>query len=197
MTIRNSDGSVYKLRGPNKLTTLHQRWDYSKVEFINFGWEDSSLTNKETIRNKPFYNSSWEIIEVSKSSFTHSSDLKINISGSCAIGNQKPTLPEELRKHKKVFLCQETSAVSRQDTLYGTSYRETIYGSTFSLEGIIFEYSDLNMSFWGTKEVKIGTVLFPKDGNKRWWKSIRCYSKSGGFVIECIPSDYSPDLSEI
>jgi len=40
MAIKNKDGSVYKLRGPNPLMKDQVDWDKKKMNLINMGWEE-------------------------------------------------------------------------------------------------------------------------------------------------------------
>jgi hypothetical protein len=45
MAIKNKDGSVYKLRGPNPLMKDQADWDKKKMNLINMGWEEEVVAD--------------------------------------------------------------------------------------------------------------------------------------------------------
>lgn len=47
MAIKDKDGNVYKLRGPNPLMKTQQEWDRAKLNFINMGRHDSEVVEDE------------------------------------------------------------------------------------------------------------------------------------------------------
>lgn len=45
MAVKNKDGSVYKLRGPNPLMKDQADWDKKKMKLINMGWEEEVVAD--------------------------------------------------------------------------------------------------------------------------------------------------------
>jgi hypothetical protein len=46
MAIKDKDGGVYKLRGPNPLLKNQSEWDASKIRLINLGWKDEIIEDE-------------------------------------------------------------------------------------------------------------------------------------------------------
>jgi hypothetical protein len=56
MAIKDKNGNVYHLRGPNPLLKNQENWDKSKIKLINIGWTSEVIEDKrEAIEEIPPY----------------------------------------------------------------------------------------------------------------------------------------------
>jgi hypothetical protein len=192
MPIKNRDGTPYKFSSPNPLMKNQTGWS-RKGEFIlyNCTWDaDVYADPNMQVILKPKYEAppiqkkalpthpEEEVIvaeppqELEDSDFAHLRDQAIQIH----------CLPARYREHK--------------DALYGQRYKTIRYGNKFTFEGIIVAQEDLFMEFWTTvKEVTAGSVVFPMNRDKRWWRVDAITPKTGGLLIRGVLSDYQPDFS--
>ena len=52
MGIKDKDGNVYKLRGPNPIMNKQDQWDKSKIKLINAKWEDIIFEDEDNAIDK-------------------------------------------------------------------------------------------------------------------------------------------------
>src|SRR4051812_41372027 len=92
MTIKNRDGSVFKLRGPNPIMAQQSEWDRSKMRVLNLAWNSEVVEDK---RN-PIREMKKQVIDVAE-----------------VIGFEEPIKPEPKPKvvPAKNFIKEITSAI--------------------------------------------------------------------------------------
>ena len=199
MVIYNSQGDVYKLRGPNPLMIQQQDWDKSKVRFINMFHkaeivEDNKVPNVITLNPK----SALKATSVSAKQFL----------------DEIQTLPEPISvepkqepvdalqklfdaKGVKYFCAPVIGLKEHTDSLYGETYQTMQYGDKYLFDALIFDQTDLELKFWCIRPITVNSIVYRKvkEGGERWWRVVDVSPKEGGQIISAIPSEISPDFS--
>jgi hypothetical protein len=212
MVIKNKDGSVYKLQGPNPLMEDQAFWN---------SLENFTLHNTEW--KKTIFGDDGELIP-------RDNDFQVDNASPVAepeTEKPKPKPPEvklptpsvpkpveplnqaedELKenpknselptiKNKVIIHCLPASTKEHFDDFYGEHYNKISYGDKFSFEAVIVENEDLAMTFWTTTDaVSPGSIVYPQDREKRWWRVQTKIEKSGGYLIYSVASNVQPDFS--
>jgi hypothetical protein len=185
MPIKNRDGTPYKFSGPNPLMMNQTGWS-RKGQFIchNFAWEAEIYPDphaKTVIKPKTEPPPVQEKATASPEAVAESqNDTDFSFLREKAV--QMHCLPARYREHK--------------DALYGQRYKTIRYGNKFTFEAIIVDQEDFFIDFWTTvREVTAGSVIYPMNKDKRWWRVDTITPKTDGFLIRAILSDYQPDFS--
>lgn len=204
MTLRNKDGTIYKLVGPNPAMKDQNLWDEFKVH--NMQWEDEKA--EDTNKVNPIA-SDFDVRDTFLSALDKAkSDIKVV--------ETKPEIPEPVIERKpliqpdlqreeaeaaqediqKVFIHVLPAYLrERRDALYGDSYKTIQYGRPTSFEGVILQQTDLLIEVWtDTDKISAGSILYPKTGYKRWWRVQDKTQKGGGWVLVAVPSDHQPSF---
>lgn len=188
MTIKNRDGTPYRLQAPNPfLVQQNELWSDEKIAKYNFDWKKIT----EESQKEPVI-----IEEKSKDTVTEEKTEFVPV-------KEKPT--EKSKSQTKISLwmhCLPTIVSEHKDKFYNENIIRTNYGQKFDLETYLIEAGDLSLSFWTTKNLISGSVVFPfrwSDGQSyadyRWWKIIEAQEKEGGWIFDAIPSTLQPDFS--
>lgn len=203
MPIRDIDGKVLKLRGPNPIMKEQEIWDKSKISLINMHWESVVVEdNKKTVSTKvqEFYEQPEKqiipeepvqnvvVIPTPKKI----EEPKIEPPKEIPIPKVDSKVADIIEQRKRLYHC--LPAVTVKDDFYGTSRK--VYQQKFTFEGIALEEDNFKMTFWCEKQLEAGSVVYPVALTKRWWKVIANADKSGGYIMECITSDINPDFSD-
>ena len=182
MAIKNKDGSVYRLKGPNPIMQGQEVW----TDFVthNMKWaaeiqESELLPAPKITHEKTFFEELVETKEI----------LPKEESQEIAVAAESPT--ENLPK--TIIHCLPAIIKSRKDNLYDEEYKTIQYGQPFEFEAISVQEEDLFIQLW-TNATKVGqgAILYPKVGLKRWWRVQEVAEKDGGSLLTALPSDYHP-----
>jgi hypothetical protein len=212
MVIKNKDGSVYKLQGPNPLMEDQSFWnDLENFTLHNTEWKKTIFGDDGELipRNNDF--------QVDVASPVAEPDLekpKSNppevvlppmpdtpVETIKEVKNEPKEIPKDdnklpVIKNKVIIHCLPASTKEHFDDFYGEHYNKISYGDKFSFEAVIVENEDLAMTFWTTTDkVTPASVVYPQVGEKRWWRVQTKIEKSGGYLIYAIISDIQPDFS--
>jgi len=212
MVIKNKDGSVYKLKGPNPLMEDQAFWnDLENFTLHNTEWKKTVFGDDGELipRDSNFQvNSASPVVEpeIEKPKPKPPNEVKlppIHDSQVDAVelknepkekpknNNEFPTI-----KNKVVIHCLPALIKEHFDDFYGEHYNKISYGDKFSFEAVIVENEDLSMTFWTTtEEVTPASVIYPQVKEKRWWRVQTKIEKSGGYLIYAVVSDIQPDFS--
>lgn len=185
MPLKNKDGSLYRLRAPNPIMKNQDLWG-DKFVIHNMNWKkeiakdlNDKLQVATVIKKKTFLeeltDTKPEIKEVKK-------EIKPE--------PPKKTISQEIPKD--FIYCLPVIINKKEANFYGDQYQTIEYGKPFSFEGVIISKLDLTLSLWTTAEISEGSILFPKNNEKRWWKVQEKVEKTGGWILTSIPSDYQP-----
>jgi len=118
-------------------------------------------------------------------------------------------------KYKVLMHCLPAEKINYKDEFYGDSWSRVRYGVKFIFPSIIIENSDLVLQFWTSdpnQQIKESSIVFPfcyevynentssydrvPFDEHRWWKIIKKEEKTGGWLVEAIPSQETPDFSD-
>lgn len=189
MPIKDTDGNVVRLRGPNPLMKDQEVWDKSKLTLINMYWEPLIIEdNKKTVKDK---------VEAFREQPKQEVPVAVEVP-TVVIPEPKPkeVLSDKtallIEKHKVMFHCLPRKTVT--DELYGTTRQ--VYVNKFTFEGIIVKQEDLRMVFWSELLIEAGSIVYPMTSEKRWWKTTTIEEKSGGYMVDTIISDISPSFGD-
>lgn len=221
MAIKNKDGTVYKLKGPIPVMLDQERWDDFQIH--NFDWDtatekDDSNLNKHQSDFGDLKEGFVEELETTKPPMP---DIKIVESDSVSPveipEEPEPEMPDlsseivpepeegpppaEQRKlpsnlQRAFVYCLPATMTQKVDELYGDKYTTIKYQRAFSFEAVMVKNTDLVFQLWTTVDkITRGSVLYPKLGEKRWWRAEDIVPKSGGFLVTGVPSDHQPSFT--
>jgi hypothetical protein len=200
MPIKNKDGSVYKLRGPNPLMKTQKKWEKSDFKLHNFDWKSEAVENNEEINP---IDSDFEVNQETNVVVEPLPEPEPKIEPEenrpkVVTSIKKDALPpeEELSpamQNKIQAYC--LPALIHNDSLYGETRVGRKYGTKFTFEAILMEHNGFAMLFWSGIQMEKGSIIYPQIKEKRWWKIIASEEKAGGFIYQLIPSDVQPDFS--
>lgn len=210
MAIKNKDGTLYRLRGPNPLMGGQELWQDFKVHNMEFGNETQEDTTEVQAIASDFAVKESFVGELQdKPAPEIKVDERPTVSPTPKIepvrieARPAPVVVPDVTETQeaeeddgldKVFVhCLPASIRERKDGIYGDSYRTIQYGNPYSFEGVIVDQNDLTLRLWTTAEqTHQGSILFPKNGTRRWWRVQDRENKTGGWLITAHPSDYQP-----
>lgn len=182
MAIKNKDGSIYKLSGPNPLM---KEQNIENVPFLvhNFGQEE--ITEKDKNVELPVVLKPKEQIKEPKI------EPKLE---------QKPQPEPEPVKPKITinytqFACSPVILRKRNDDLYGETYSTIEYLQPIIFNGVVLDQSDFEFKFWAEQELTVGSILYPKTQEKRWWKIKAVQAEQKGWTYLCDISSSQPGFS--
>jgi hypothetical protein len=178
MALRNKDGSEYTLSKPNPVMASQELWDETSYVLHNkFGKlvEDRG-SEKSIIRVRE------PIIPQKPNEPTIVEAIKV------------PTAAEI--ENKIQVWCLPGFITEVVDPLYGEKYNKVSYGKKFVFEAILEDHNDLYIKMWvNTKSVTIGSILYPRISEKRWWRVKSILKEKEMFLITADAADYHPDFS--
>jgi len=210
MTLYNKDGSVYKLNGPNPMMKEQDFW--KEFSTHNLSWkpeihEDSGVRVLEPTKKAPSTTqgeSFIEELELSKEEFINfeSNDLEVEerLELTEGVENPKPVSRPKAPKQntssdgiKKTFVyCLPAVVSEKEDSLYGDVSVRVRYDKSTSFEAVILNQSDMKIEMWSEVLFREGSIIYPKNGDKRWWRIQSHYPKVGGYVMQSVPSQDQP-----
>lgn len=213
MTLYNKDGSIYKLSGPNPAMKDQSIW--TKFIVHNMKWkpeyrEDGTviLPLESDLSLEPRTQTEVFLDELSKTNSENKQSTETILQDK--IENQefsisnKVEIREDKAKRKiksndteieKTFIyCLPAQIKEKKDKLYGDVFKTIQYENPTSFEAVVLSQSDLNIEMWSDVFFNKETILYPKNGDKRWWKISEVVPKLGGWIITGIPSQDQPSF---
>ena len=196
MVLKNKDGSVYRLRGPNLLLKEQNVW--TKYTIHNMRW--NPVVQEDNIKIEPL-NTDFSIKDkfIDELNMTQPPKEEPIIERKPVVIKEKEKIKEkEDDGLKKSFIyCLPSILQKKIDNLYDEEFVTVTYGNPFSFEAVITEEHDLFLNFWTTTEMDKESVIFPKTNHKRWWKIVDKEHKTGGYLYSCYPSSYQPHFENV
>ena len=177
MAIKNTDGTVFKLRGPNPIVKDQEFWDGYALH--NFKYNEVVTKEGDRMRLENL-----EDIEPEEIIVPVPAEM-----------SKKKSTEEQILKHidKIMMYCLPAILKEHHDTLYGETRTSLSYGKQFTFEAIIVERSSLSFKIWTNTNIGRGSIIFvPAD--RDWWKVENSEVQSGGATIKCSPSDTQPSF---
>lgn len=220
MAIRNKDGSIYKLRGPNPLLVEQADWDKSQVHLINMDWKSEVVEDKKNpikemregvidigeelnLEENPKPEVKTKAVPAKKFIEDVNAPAKKTlqsrpIKADEVIIEVSPKLARILKERSVEYYCAPAVGVkTHNDDLYDSTYKTTIYGEKFIFDAVIIAASDFRLQFWCVKHVNKDSIVYRKDkeGGERWWRISNVEARSDGFLVVADISDLNPDFS--
>lgn len=215
MTLRNKDGSVYKLVGPNPAMKSQNFWDEYVLHNMAFDEEkakdntqinpiQSGMQGKESFfdaldrAKKEVETQPRQEIKVVETKTPESKAVE-KTNEIKAVETKQPAVNQIDNKSdniQKTFIHVLPAKIKeKHDSLYGDVYKIIQYESPTSFEGVILSFEDLEIKLWtNTINLQAGSILYPKNGTKRWWKVQSTEEKANGWLIYGIPSSEQPSF---
>ena len=227
MSIRDRDGNVYKLRGPNPAMRDQSQWEKDRVVFVNmnFGKTTEIVADERNPINK--FKTDYSILDVGvELDLVSNEEFEANIAVLPHPQQLEPVelvnKPEEItppttlehvpvqqvtitgvdEKMKRMlqrnmieFHCAPAIREEHVDSLYGDRKISTRYGKKYVFDGVVISQSDFEIQFFSFRPVAIGSIVFPVNLDKQWWRVEDVTPKTGGYLCKGLVSDVNPDFS--
>lgn len=223
MTLRNKDGSVYKLVGPNPVMKTQNLWgeytlhnmeydtekasDETKINPISsdLGIRDSFISDLERtkqdikiVETKPWPEKQPEIKpEIKVVENKPNDEPLVDRSTIVQPDPDKQEISEKSHDIEKIFIHVLPATIrEKKDSLYGDTYRTIQYEKPTSFEGVILTQEDLLFEVWtDVANINVGSILYPKTNFKRWWRVQEKQLKGTGWILSAVPSNEQPSFS--
>lgn len=214
MAIKDKDGKIFTLRGPNPLMKTQQEWDRSRIIMFNLGGHREEMIIAD-VKN-PVKEFKKHIVDIGEElklekPRAKSIDAKKFIQQiqepveeavlklpEQAVLNVEPKMARILKERGVAYYCAPAIAKKTHiDDFYGHTYETTQYGDKYLFDAVIIDESDLELQFWCVRAVSVDSVIYKKvtGGGERWWRIKEIESKTGGWLVKAITSDSNPDFS--
>jgi len=199
MTLYNKDGSVFKLSTPNPVMKDQKIWTGFTVH--NMEWKPEVKEDGTAVLplDSDFSLNKTQS-EIFLDELNQTKDLKPDPE---QIFERKIEEKEDkIKKEKqnktdieKTFVyCLPATIRETKDELYGDIIKTIQYDKPTSLEAVILSQTDMTMEMWTETNFGEGSILYPKNGDKRWWKIQTSQTKLGGWILKCIMSQDQPSF---
>ena len=226
MAIKDKDGSILKLRGPNPVMRVQDRWDFDTITTENFRPDEQIVLRDDRKRSESVdsefvprdIGEELELTDkttddrfVSAEQFLGELDEQNEAATPVEPDLRPPTTPTEtattptplpdrtarrlIAENTTTIWCAPVVETEFKDDLYGERRIRRSYGQKVLLEGIIVSESDSEMIFWSEPLCGNGSIVYPQNRSKRWWRVESSETKTGGHLHRTIFSDVNPDFS--
>jgi hypothetical protein len=194
MAIKNNDGSVYKLRGPNPVMKKQEIWNNEEeFKLYNCHWEHETI-NDNSPKLKTLH-SDFIIKEKEIKIINNQTEPEIKI-----IERNKPSEPPKLKvkqlHDKVIFHCLNAIQIKVEDNFYEEERPKIEYDKTFSFEAIITSQDDINMMFWTNIKIAKQSIVYPQNAEKRWWEIIEVQKRGEGYLHITVPTSINPNFEK-
>ncbi len=203
MSIRKKDGSLYKLRGPNKLMVTQKYWEDEVIVVHNFDQRETDTLDKPK-RERPKMPEPEEPQILSPETAVSIDEFETE-----SVVDTKPPEPEpevdpnapksRFRSGERdEFYCLPAATESYVDDLYEEDIVKISYNKPFKFQAVVITGSDVSITIWTTVDlVHKMSVLF-HSRNRRWWRvrDIANDASGDGLLMRCTVSDIEPDFSQ-
>lgn len=181
MSIKNKDGSVYKLRGPNPVMEQQNLWkDDEKVIIHNIDPEE--ITGEDKSRKERHIPSPYDIIVQQPTAEE-------------IVVKEPPKVVEKVSKENKlVAWCLPAIIKQEIDPVYGDIKRSTVWGNKFSFETVLLNRSAIGVELWAPLESLERSSIIYLWEQREWWSVNSTEIHKNGIIISCLPSDQHPSF---
>lgn len=181
MTIKNKDGSTFTLKAPNPLMKDMSLWK-NKYILHNCNWAPVNVEDSHGPTMLP------------KTAIPIKESVTAAETPIIPVLEEVPTTPDDGRIQ---VWCLPAQVREQVDKLYGQKFQRIKYGKKFMFEALVMEEDDLYMVLWtNTRAVTEGSVIFPRNQDKRWWRINEIIDKDGGYAIMAVACEFTPEFSQ-
>lgn len=195
MAIKNRDGKVFRLSGPNPVMAEQEIWTNEEKLLVHNKLGTKIVFNKNL---NP-------IIEkvVEEMGFFEKKPVQTIIAIPSVEAKTIDKLPphvseEEVDQYKIKMWCYPAYIEQKRDPLYGEIVKRTKYGEKFLCEAIIDDQSDFSLVVWVTTDkITENSVIFPKNFDKRWWRVFQIHESEdtpGLYQLVASVTDFHPSF---
>jgi len=213
MPIKNKDGTVYKLRGPNPLMTQQVEWDAANVRMFNIGHKSEVVIDerspvKEAQENVVNISEELNLVPNKESKIVPAKqfiqeiqeiqETQVEPEEKPVVLSVNPKTARSLKERKEVYFCAPCVGYKiHDDDFYGQSYKTVQFGDQFMFDAITIDQSDFQLQIWCIRELTKDSIIYRKDpeGGERWWRISKSEPKSDGHLVLADISDLNPDFS--
>lgn len=207
MAIRDKDGQIYKLHGPNPLMEGQDLWKSEHTFVINFR-PDNVITHNDDYTWEKELKKEFDIRDLAQElGLNEPGEVKgvlINPRDFIDELSEHPAEPEVIQvsqntakvieKNQAIFHCVPIIEITVVDKLYGTPRKRRSYGERFSFDGVLMGHDDLQIVFWAVREVPLQSVVYHQ-GEARWWRITEAAPQDKGFVYRGVVSEVNPSFN--
>jgi hypothetical protein len=207
MAIRDKDGQVYQLHGPNPLMNTQDHWDQKSTFVINFR-PDNVVTQNDDYTWEKELQKEFNIRDLAQElGLDQPGEIKGVLINPREFVNELADQTEEpeviqvtqetakvIEKNQAIFHCVPVIETTMVDKLYGTPRKRRSYGERFSFDGVLMGHDDLQIVFWAIKEVPLQSVVY-QQGEARWWRITERNAQDKGFVYSGVVSEVNPSFN--
>jgi hypothetical protein len=183
--LKNSDGSSYKLNGPNPLSK-DQVWQ--ELILHNWTWDFINEEAKKPQIEEPIEEPIAEpIAEPIIKELIEPPEIK----------DSEPVIPitSSLKGERKLL--------KNMVLVHCLPRTNDGFGKKFIFEAVIIRRESFNIIFWAPIKIIIGSIIYPSVyvdggnsyGDYQWWKIDKIEPKQQGFLVSGMISDIQPDFS--
>jgi len=192
MAIKNKDGTIYTLKGPNPL--MKEQENFKEFALHNFKWTPEVHTSPtKVVPAESDFNIKKLDVQEQKSEpkKEEPQPKKIEVVEKIEKSEDVPGDPRITRIH-----CLPVKTEKKIDELYGEARTVRKYDDPFLFEAVIVDQNDFSIVFWTNINIlEEGSIIYPANKDKRWWKVNKMESKNEGYLYDGYPSDIHPDFS--
>jgi hypothetical protein len=187
MAIKNKDGTVFKISGPNPLMEKQTLWDgFTKH---NFEWTEEIDKENKT--------KAYEIKQNKEDMVFEEKKTVVEIEEPKIIEEKKKEVKEQkkISDHKTIqCFCLPAKIIEKKDELYEEAYQRIEYLDKFIFDAVVIEKADIYINFWTMEKITKNSIVYPKNKDKRWWKVSEQKEAPMGFIYTGMISDYTPSF---
>ena len=203
MVLKNKDGTPYRLASPNPVMKTQILWGNEKFILHNMKWSgeiyQDTMQSQQPAKTKSFLSDLEEskVVETQVEPEIKEEPKSTVYEAKVEVHEDKTRIEEETKPDiEKIFIHLLPATIkTKVDELYGDIKKTVFYGQPTSFEAVELEHQDFHYKIWTEIEIGIGSILYPKTNNKRWWKVKSKEQKANGWLITSMPSDYQPSFT--
>lgn len=217
MAIKDKDGNIYRLRGPNPVMKTQNAWDQKSIKLINFEFQEEIVddkgqivaeilqqanvsSNENLIHFKPKTKSQEEIKETPLQVQKIPINSPPSRSENSRTPGDEPVIYNEkdpVSRAKKTYIyCLPILQKQIIDSIYENEYQEDIYGNKITIEAIMLEEDDLFCRFWTNTLIPEKSIVYPRTQTRRWWQVNSLQQEGKGYTIFATPTSKNPDFTD-
>lgn len=204
MALKNKDGTPYRLRGPVPWMRDQHMWDTFALHnfaFKGITIEDDGPT-EEVVQGRIGFVE--ELADLTKTdTLPVAEPVEVVESVETVLPPPAETKKEEMPPAISSMLKNSPNKVSvyclpgipKKDDFYGENRGKFDYGEPFTFEGVVVYGDDITTTVWSpTEQVTKGSIIFPQNRDKRWWRVVSRDPKMGGWMLHGTVSDFQPQF---
>jgi hypothetical protein len=194
VVIKNKDGSVYRLNGPNPIMKSQSSWSgYNKHNF---------KLGKKEIYEVP---SEKEKINYFKEEKIIDDFIADDVKQEEVVVKEEIVVKEEVKVNRETSVDEDVVFVeayilpcytrTAEDDLYGERITRNKFGEKLKTKIVPLEYSVNSATFWHNVKFEEGTIIYPSNNHKTWWVVQSVSDYKNGYMLKCMPSSINPKFN--